>query len=187
VTFGRRSSPPLLLTVLVAALTIGCSGPSATSSPTAGLSASPTATLAPLASAAATVDVTLEPSPTAAPTTAPTHAPTHAPTAKPTTTPTHRPTAAPTQPPASLVVTTATYSCGGTCWGVVTGSHLMPGAAVDIHAGGSSIGTSVVDSDGTWNHNLGLSCGSGWTNVYVVTTTAYGAPITSNVVNSACG
>lgn len=94
----------------------------------------------------------------------------------------------------SLTVATTEYGCGGTCWGAVSGSGLAPGAQVTIYAAsnnrgwpGGEVGAGAADSNGTFSGNLGFSCGVDWSGVYVTSTTASGASITSNVVNSPCG
>jgi hypothetical protein len=96
----------------------------------------------------------------------------------------------------ALVADTSETLCGGPgdyCWGGITGSGLEPGAIITFYAAtpvNGSFGDSVVAVGGTYSTGaggLGLSCGSHWTGVYAVTTTAGGASITSNVVSTPCG
>jgi len=92
---------------------------------------------------------------------------------------------------ATLVITTPTYYCGATCWGFVSGSGLEPGAPVDIYgtiapvSGLEEVG--FADANGNVSFQLYLTCGRNWTDVYAVSTTAVGATITSNIVDSPCG
>jgi hypothetical protein len=92
-----------------------------------------------------------------------------------------------TSSPSVLTVTTDEYSCGGTCWGAVSGSGLEPNAAVNVYGNGSLLGAGAVDANGDFSSPLALSCGSGWNDVYTISTTSAGATITSNVVNTPCG
>lgn len=90
-------------------------------------------------------------------------------------------------PAASLVATNPTYDCGGTCWGHIEGSGLKPGAAITIFANGGVIGAGSVPGDGTFSGDIGLSCGSNWSDLYATSTTGANQPIESNHVNSPCG
>jgi len=85
---------------------------------------------------------------------------------------------------------TTPFTCGGSCWGALTGTGLMPGATITTYAtigGSEEAGTAVADSNGNVSFPGNFSCGFGWSDVYSVSTTASGATITSNVVNSPCG
>jgi hypothetical protein len=91
----------------------------------------------------------------------------------------------------SLVASTTQYGCGGTCWGSIAGVGLKPGAAITFYATtpiNGSFATGAIPASGVLSDDhIELSCGSDWTGVYATTTTAGGAPITSNVVNTPCG
>jgi hypothetical protein len=88
---------------------------------------------------------------------------------------------------ASIVTTNATYSCGGTCWGQFTGAGLLPGATYHVFSGGTELGSNKVSAGGTIAGISGLRCGFGSGGLQVTSTTAAGAPISSNIVLSPCG
>jgi hypothetical protein len=94
-------------------------------------------------------------------------------------------------PVTTVVLTTTPYNCGGgSCWGHVEATGLLPGATYDKHTAtpiNGVIGTGVVPANGSISEGLSLSCGSNWTGVYITSTGMDGNPITSNTVNSPCG
>ena len=90
-------------------------------------------------------------------------------------------------PPASIILTNGTYNCGGTCWGAYTGTGLEPGATFSIYTSIGNMGGGPVPANGAISGQLGLSCGFGWTGVFVASTALGGTAITSNTVNSPCG
>jgi hypothetical protein len=99
-----------------------------------------------------------------------------------------------TAPPATLV-----YSQGLRCdvecdWGEVQGTGLLPGSFVQTYGSIPRSPTNpipvdqfVVAQDGTVHEIDGLACGVGWHDLYAVATTASGATIESNHVDSPCG
>jgi len=91
----------------------------------------------------------------------------------------------PCPPAATLVATNPTYSCGGTCWGHISGTGLAPNAAVNTFAPGL-LGTGFADSNGNFDSDIFLSCGAGWSGLHATSTTATNQPITSNSVDSPC-
>jgi hypothetical protein len=90
--------------------------------------------------------------------------------------------------PATLMMQNNEYStCGGNCWGSFSGSGLESGAPYNIYTSTGLLGSGAVSVDGTVGGSLGLVCNEGWEGVYVISKTAAGVSITSNVENSPCG
>lgn len=97
-------------------------------------------------------------------------------------------------PGPTLTITSTEYDCGGAnCFGGVTGTGLEPGAEVTIWYTSSTaeIRNGYVlgdaDANGNFSGDGAAYCGNGMNGVYAVSTTASGATITSNEVNTPCG
>ena len=84
---------------------------------------------------------------------------------------------------ARLVFTRDIASCGGTCWGFLTGRGLAPNAEIDFPGV-----TAFADSNGNFGpEGPFYSCGSNWTGIQATSVDPAGRTITSNVVNTPCG